>query len=243
VDLTADEAAAIAGAVAGQYVSLLVSDTGTGMPPEVKGRIFEPFFTTKDEGRGTGIGLSTVQRIVTAHSGFIRVESEPGQGTTFEILLPRSVDAPNAPMREPATAFARGNGELILIADDEQAIRELVSEGLTAHGYRVLSAANGAEALRLFEEHAGTVRLLLTDSSMPVMNGPQLIHRLRGLSAELPVIVASGEIGAAQTPGEVLPGDVVQLSKPFALEELLAAMARCLQGDSPIPPVSKLGND
>ena len=243
VELTTEEAASIPGAAPGQCISLLVSDTGTGMPAEVMERIFEPFFSTKGEGHGTGIGLSTVQRIVKAHGGFIRVESQPGQGTVFEIFLPRAAEAPVAPMVRPDAAFFRGNGELSLGAEDERAIRELVSEGLTAHGYRVVSAANGAEALRRFEEHEGDVRLLVTDTAMPVMDGLHLINKLRGQNPKLPIIVASGEAEVVDSPRLTMPDDVVRLGKPFALEELLAAIARCLEGVRPNPTRSELGND
>jgi CheY-like chemotaxis protein len=227
VELSASEAASIPGATSGQYVSLLVSDTGIGMAPDVCARIFEPFFTTKAEGHGTGIGLPTVLRIVKSHSGFLRVESEPGQGTTFEVFLPRASDIQPAQPNSTTTAVPLGQGELILMVDDEQAIRDLVAEGLTAHGYRVLTAANGDEAVRLFRARQREVSLLLTDSAMPVMSGAQTIVELRKLRPELPIIMASGEAhleNGAPTHGVFL------LSKPFSLEELLAAIHPLLPG-------------
>ncbi len=206
-----------------RFVSLLVSDTGTGMPPEVRAKIFEPFFSTKGEGRGTGIGLATVLRIVNSHGGFLRVESEPGQGTSFEVFLPRAVEIPATAAAATAEKLPRGHGELILLADDEQAIRELVASELTSFGYHVLAAANGAEAVTLFREHAGEVRLFITDQTMPVMDGFHAIAELRRLQPGLPVILTSGEVLADQLER------IVPVGKPFALEELLVAIERSLK--------------
>ena len=225
VELGETEAAAIPGAKPGRYVSLLVSDTGTGMSDEVRAKIFEPFFTTKGEERGTGIGLATALRIVKAHEGFLRVESEPDQGTTFEVLLPCARETALAVKAPVAASLPRGNGELILVVDDEQAIRELVKAELTAFGYRVLTAANGEDALQFFQKHAAEVRVLLTDSAMPVMDGPRTIRALRQQRPDLPVILASGEAD----PDETGTSGVVVVNKPFALEEILIALQRCLQ--------------
>ncbi len=223
VELTEAEAVAIPEGKPGEFVSLLVSDTGTGMPPEVRAKIFEPFFTTKGEGegKGTGIGLATVLRIVRAHGGFLRVESEAGQGTAFEVFLPRAPEAVPVEAIEAVKGLPRGAGELLLVADDEKAIRELVAAELTAFGYRVLTATNGAEAVAQFRQHAGEVRLFITDSAMPVMDGHQAVAELRKLKPGLPVILTSGEADAAKTDGVVV-------SKPFALEELLTAIQRIL---------------
>lgn len=223
VGLAADEAAQIPSGRAGEFVSLAVSDTGTGMPPEVCARIFEPFFTTKEEGKGTGIGLATVLRIVKAHDGFLRVESEPGQGTTFEVFLPRAAAAEVAAAAVPEPELPRGNGELLLVAEDEQAIRELMAAELTAFGYRVLAAADGAEAVALFKQHEAAVKLFLTDNSMTVMSGVQAAAVLRQLRPGLPVILTSGETTVAP------PANAVLLNKPFTLEELLQAVARGLK--------------
>jgi two-component system cell cycle sensor histidine kinase/response regulator CckA len=222
VELTAGEAARIPEANAGQYVSLLVSDTGTGMTPEVKARMFEPFFTTKGEGRGTGIGLATVMRLVKGHGGFLTLESEPGQGTTFEVYLPRATQT-TAPIAAPRTAtLPRGNGELILVVDDEEAVRELVAEGLELHGYRALTAANGAEAVQIFQRHSQEIRLLMTDTSMPIMDGLQTIEVLRGRRPSLPVILASGEQDHAVN-------DVRILRKPFSLDDVIMAVNQSLK--------------
>jgi len=222
VELDPAEAAKIPEGQAGEFVSLAVSDTGSGMPPEVLTKIFEPFFTTKGEGRGTGIGLSTVARIVKAHGGFLRVESEPGAGTTLEVLLPRATTIAPVETASVPKDLPRGNGELILVADDEQAIRDLMKSELKSFGYRVLSAANGAEAVGLFREHSDDVQLFITDNAMPVMDGRQAIAELRALRPRLPVILTSGE------GGPQISGDATELNKPFALEELLGAIRRSL---------------
>ena len=223
VELTGSEAEKIPDGKAGSYVSVSVSDTGTGMPPAVKAKIFEPFFTTKGAGQGTGLGLATVVRIVKSHGGFLRVESEVGQGTTFEVFIPcaEKISAPTAVPSE--TDLPRGHGELLLLAEDEQAICELVAAELREFGYRVLTAANGVEAVALFKQHAGEARLFITDHSMPVMSGPLAIAEIRKLRPGLPVILSSGEISAEKMAG------VVELSKPFVLGELLATVNRCLK--------------
>ncbi len=221
VELTETEAATIPAGLPGEFVSLLVSDTGAGMPPEVRSKMFEPFFTTKGEGQGTGIGLSTVLRIVKAHGGFLRVESEAGQGTTFEVFLPRATEVVAVETAGPVEKLLRGAGELILVADDEKAIRELIAAELTAFGYRVLTATNGAEAVAQFRAHAEEVRLFITDSAMPVMDGHQAVAELRKLRPGLPVILTSGELEADKADG-------VAVSKPFALEELLSAIHKLL---------------
>ncbi|HEY0456018.1 MAG TPA: CHASE2 domain-containing protein, partial [Verrucomicrobiae bacterium] len=195
VDLSTEEAGKIQDAKPGHYVSLLVSDTGTGMTPEVQAKIFEPFFTTKAEGQGTGIGLATVMRIVKAHSGFIRLESEPGRGTSFEVFLPRSTALPKATAALDSLAQLRGKGEIILLADAEEAIRNIMSTELKAAGYEVITAANGAEAVQYFRENARRVRLFITDNPMPFVGGLSAIRILREQNATLPIILTGAEPG------------------------------------------------
>ena len=206
-----------------KFVSLIVSDTGGGMSPEVRAKLFEPFFSTKGEGHGTGIGLSTVLRLVKSHGGFVRVESEPGQGSSFEVFLPRATEYAAIVTAAPLAELPRGHGETLLVAEDEKAIRELIVSELTAFGYRVLAAANGAEAVALFHQHADAVRLFITDQSMPGMDGTQAMAELRRLRPELPVILTGGEATADSTTGVML------VSKPFPLEELLTAIQRSLK--------------
>ncbi len=222
VELTEAEAAAIPEGKPGRYVSLAVADTGMGMPPEVKAKIFEPFFTTKGEGTGTGIGLATVARILHGHHGFLRVESEPGQGTSFEVFLPCAPEViPAFPQGEEA-ALPRGHGELILLVDDEVAICELVAGELREFGYRVVTAGNGADAIAVFRQHSQEVRVFVTDSEMPVMGGAQALVELRKLNPKLPAIFTGGEQLLDRPPG------VFALTKPFALPELLGAINRTL---------------
>jgi len=210
----------------GDFVVLMVSDTGSGMPPEVTAKIFEPFFTTKPEGKGTGLGLSTSTRIVKAHEGFFSVQSQVSDGTTFEVYLPRLSEVAS----EAATCAVeapRGRGQLILIADDEEGVRELLRRSLEDHGYRVRAAANGAEAVSQFREHSAEVMLLITDQSMPVMDGARAIATIRETRADLPVIVLSGD--GESNEGSASDGKPVErLFKPVELEALLRAVSQAL---------------
>jgi two-component system, cell cycle sensor histidine kinase and response regulator CckA len=213
----------------GPYVMLLVSDTGTGIPPEVLPRIFEAFFTTKAPGTGTGLGLSTIVRIVRNHGGFVTVNSEVGTGTSFEIYLPR---AESPPLTRHATANAvapaqTGRGELILFVDDDWSVREMVAPTLTEHGYRVLTAANGAEALALLASHEREICLVMTDIAMPVMDGLETMQRVHSRRPELPVVLMSGSVDIGKAPRP--PGAAGFLGKPFRLEELLAAIGEALR--------------
>jgi PAS domain S-box-containing protein len=222
VVLEATEAGQIPNARPGRFVMLLVADTGQGIAPEILPRIFEPFFTTKPAGQGTGLGLSTTGRIITHHGGFMNVRSEIGRGTSFEVYLPatelvaasdRRVDAPRV--------LPQGNGELILLVDDEQSVREMISLALMARGYRVVTAANGAGAITLAEQHAGDVKLVLLDDDMPVMTGRAALPLLRARFSELKIVLMSGEMG----PNTNEAG-VQKMSKPFELEELLKVVGR-----------------
>lgn len=221
VELGAEEASQIPNGAPGRFVMLIVSDTGTGIPPEILPRIFEPFFTTKPVGQGTGLGLSTLARIVAQHGGFVNVKSEPRRGTAFEIYLPCATLTPTGDTNRIFPAEPpRNQGELILVVDDERAVREMVSLGLTSQGYRVLTATNGADAVALFERQARDVRLVLLDADMPVLNGNAAIPLLRARSPSVPIILMSGEMDGA-APAEALP----KLVKPFQLDELLHAIA------------------
>ena len=219
VELTSAEAQLIPQGAPGCFVMLLVADTGSGIPPEILPRIFEPFFTTKPVGEGTGLGLSTSARIISQHGGFLNVKSEPGQGTTFELYLPCATIAPT-PTKQVTSAVAppRGNGETILVVDDERAIREMIASTLTEQGYRALTAANGAEALVQLSNAAETVHLILLDHDMPVMNGRETLTAVRSRWPQLPVLLMSGEMESAKIP------HTANLSKPFQLQQLLQAV-------------------
>jgi two-component system cell cycle sensor histidine kinase/response regulator CckA len=201
----------------GPYAAFSVTDTGTGMQPEVRARIFEPFFTTKELGRGTGLGLAVVHGIVTQAGGAIDVETAPGRGTTFTVSLPA---AAAAPVLGPA-GTARGElgaGETVLVVEDETVLRELLDVALTASGFKVLAAADGEEALRLFESMQSRPDLLVTDMVMPGrFNGRELADVLRGLHPGLKVLFISGYIDdpALRTTG--FGRDDQCLQKPFSL--------------------------
>jgi CheY-like chemotaxis protein len=223
VELTPAEAKLIPQGAPGRYVMLLVSDTGSGISPEVLPRIFEPFFTTKPVGEGTGLGLSTSARILSQHGGFLNVRSEPDQGTTFELYLPCATIAPTpATQRPPSAEIPHGHGETLLLVDDEQAIREMISSTLTEHGYRILTAANGAEALLCLENSADTVRLVLLDHDMPVMNGRETLTALHARWPQLRVLLMSGEMESQEF------SRTATLSKPFQLQQLLQAVGEQL---------------
>ncbi len=176
----------------GPYVMLNVGDTGSGIRPEIIDKIFEPFFTTKELGKGTGLGLSTVQAIVRSHGGFTNVYSEVGKGTRFNVYFPARAGAvqianPGLPVSHPM-----GNGELILVIDDEASIREITRETLESHNYSVLTAGDGAEAVSLFVRHRNEVKLVLTDMMMPYMDGVATIRAFRKLDPRVKIVAASG---------------------------------------------------
>jgi PAS domain S-box-containing protein len=227
VEFDAADVPGIPSAAPGCYVMLLVMDSGTGIPPEILPRIFEPFFTTKGPGKGTGLGLSTISRIVRNHGGFVNVKSEVGDGTTFEVCLPRAEKSTASKPPAVAPQLPPGRGELILFVDDDRSLREMVVPALKENGYRVVSAGNGAEALTLFSQHEAEVRLVLSDLGMPVMDGKTTVAALRACRPTLPVIFMSGELDSA---GHHLGSNgSAFLQKPFRLEQLLAAIAEALR--------------
>jgi len=211
----------------GEYVCLTVSDTGTGMSAEVRQKIFDPFFTTKEPGKGTGLGLSTVQTIVREHGGFINLESAPGTGTSFQVFLPGCNDAGPNTDHEPLH-LPRGNGQLILIADDEQMVREIAKTALEAYDYRVVTADDGADALRKFALHQKDLAGLVLDLQMPNLDGIHCLQTLRRINDRVPILVVSG-VNAADLPLaqiEALNGSF--LAKPFNKSDLLTAVHRCV---------------
>jgi PAS domain S-box-containing protein len=207
---------------AGEYVLLAISDNGVGMNDEVKAHLFEPFFTTKERGRGTGLGLATVFGIVKQNKGHIAVYSEPGQGTTFKIYLPRLEAGAHAAPEQPAERAAplpRGS-ETVMLVEDETQVREMVKDALVAQGYRVLTAQDGVEALQVIEEYGEPVHLLITDVVMPRLGGRALADQLRPRHPTMRVLFTSGYTDDAIVQHGVLEEGIHFLSKPFELEAL-----------------------
>jgi CheY-like chemotaxis protein len=205
----------------GEFVRLMFGDTGCGMSETVLARIFEPFFTTKGVGKGTGLGLATVFGIVREHIGWIEVNSQPGKGTVFHIFLPVCEQAADTAQNSPELPVIPCGHETILVAEDEDALREMVSLILTAQGYRVLVAASGLEALNVYEQVQGEIDLLLTDMVMPggVMGG-ELAERLRAKNPDLKVIFSSGySPGMAGKDISIMKGRNF-LPKPYSISKL-----------------------
>jgi CheY-like chemotaxis protein len=220
----------------GPYVRIDVEDNGTGIDAAILDKIFDPFFTTKPVGQGTGLGLATTQTIVKSHGGFIRAYSEPNNGTRFRIYLPAGTSAatPSAD-NLPALAAPRGQGQLILVADDEDAIRQVTRRALEANGYRVLVAANGALAVALFAQHIDRVDLVLTDMMMPVMDGPATILALRQIRPNVRIIGASGIEHNGMLAHAVGAGLKHFLPKPYTADVLLRTLTDALS--TPDKPV------
>jgi PAS domain S-box-containing protein len=219
--IAADEPLPHPEAFAGHFVCLTVSDTGSGIPPGVLPRIFEPFFTTKTEGKGTGLGLATVYGIVKQHRGWIQLDNRPGQGATFHILLPASAAAPETASSD--TKFrARHGTETILLVEDEPGLLTLTRKTLERFGYHVLTATNGLEALKLWQEQRATVALLLTDLVMPGgLSGQELARQLQEEQPQIKVVYTSGY--SAEIAGrefQLRPSEAF-VQKPVAPNELL----------------------
>jgi PAS domain S-box-containing protein len=199
----------------GDYIMLAVSDTGCGMEPDIQARIFEPFFTTKAIGQGTGLGLSTVYGIVKQSGGYVWVYSEPGQGSVFKIYLPAA--RAGEPLQATPERLERpeGGSETILVIEDEDMVRNLACRGLKDHGYEVIEAPNGAEALEYIRQHPGAVDLVISDVVMPEMGGRELGQRLLQYDAALPVLFMSGYTGDDVVHRGLLDPDAPFQQKPF----------------------------
>jgi CheY-like chemotaxis protein len=217
-----------------QVAVLTVTDTGHGMDEETLSHLFEPFYTTKDQGKGTGLGLATVYGIVTNSGGTIEVESQPGTGATFQIVLPGAgVAAPPQPAERPIEMPLIGD-ETVLVAEDDPAVRALVCHVLRRLGYEVLEASAASQAEIIAERHTGPIHLLLSDVVMPGVRGPELARRLRPLRPDMRVLFMSGYTDDAVVADGVLEGEGDFLEKPFTPVSLGQRIRGVLDGD-PMP--------
>ncbi|HXG94888.1 MAG TPA: PAS domain S-box protein [Blastocatellia bacterium] len=216
------------GAAADRYVAISISDTGVGIPEQIRDKIFEPFFTTKPQGKGTGLGLSTVLRIVKAHKGFLDVQSDVGKGTRLDVYLPAAASSEARSIIESRNKIKFGKGESLLVVDDEAAIREVTRSTLELYGYRVLTARNGNEAVRLYAAKKNKIAAVLLDLMMPHMDGVVTIHRLREINPHVKIVVSTGmkaALDSLQVNGERLSGFI---EKPYRAEELLQLLSKVL---------------
>ena len=216
-------AAMMPGAKAGSYATLRVSDTGVGMPRALLEKIFEPFFTTKDPGKGTGLGLSTSLGIVKSHAGFISVYSEQGRGTTFKVFLP-AVQADVAPPQKEIPRLIKGNGELVLLVEDETNIRRVTKMTLEKHNYRVLEANDGPEALAIFAQEMDSISVVLTDMRMPYIDGIALIRALKKMKPDMIFIGSTGQEDEPRLAELQELGVMNFLGKPYDTRKLLTVL-------------------
>ncbi len=233
LDLDASFTSILPESVPGPYMLLEVSDTGTGIPPDILEHIFDPFFTTKEVGKGTGLGLSTVHGIVKGHDGFIKVQSMPGKGTTFRIYLPAAPDQEAATDIVPTLPSPEGRGESVLVVDDEPQILRAAQDLLEAHGYQVVTASDGAEALAIFTQKSSQIAAVLTDAMMPIMNGPAFLRCLRKAGHKTPAIISTVQSDKVN-PAEMEELGVQKvLLKPYNSGALLRTLHNVLHSGQP----------
>jgi len=220
------------GFTVGDYVRIAISDSGCGMDKEMLTHIFEPFFTSKEFGKGTGLGLAMVYGAIRQNNGFINVYSEPGQGTTFSLYLPRLASKAELTTPTPRPAEpAPGGQETILLTEDEPVILEMTTTMLQMLGYTVLAANSPGEAIRLAQEHAGEIHLLMTDVVMPEMNGRDLATQLLSSSPQLKRLFMSGYTADVIAHHGVLDKGVCFIQKPFAMDTLAAKVRQALAAE------------
>lgn len=207
----------------GEYLMLKISDNGVGIPEEQLEKIFDPFFTTKQAGKGTGLGLSTVLGIVKRHRGFLDVTSKVEKGTKFTIYLPTIEPSASTGMDAAAPILPHGNGKLILVVDDERVIRDITASTLKKNGYQILTAADGTEGFALFTQHRNEIAAVITDMSMPYMDGGKMIRALLQIDPKVKLIAISGLNEDFNLPG-ILKKRIPFLKKPFAVEKLLETL-------------------
>jgi CheY-like chemotaxis protein len=210
----------------GRYVMLAVSDTGPGMTEEIRARVFEPFFTTKERGRGTGLGLATVYGIVKQSRGYIWVYSEPGQGTTFKVFLPRIEEVVPEVSEAVVVDERLAGAETILLVEDDNVVRSLAEAILVGAGYRVLAAEDSARAKERWQE--AVVDLLITDIVMPGINGVELAEQLTALRPDLKVLLVSGHAERTIIEDRLADPTIPFIGKPFKVTEFLAKVRQVL---------------
>ncbi len=217
----------------GKYISLFLSDTGVGIPSENLPRIFEPFFSTKDPGKGSGMGLAMAYGIVKNHAGYLDVRSAPGEGSTFRVLLPASSKefllSPAAVPEEPPS----GGTETVLFVDDEESLRLLADEMLGRLGYRVLTAGNGLEALKTYEERRGEIAIVILDMIMPGMGGEETFHRLKEIDPSVRILISSGYTVEGRPQSLLSAGAAGFLQKPYRVGALAAVLRRIIGSGEP----------
>ena len=210
----------------GPYTVTTVSDTGVGIPREVLDRIFEPFFTTKEQGKGTGLGLSTVIGIVKSHGGFVNVCSEVGSGTTFKIYLPAVQEMEAQPAQE--VEILAGQGELILVVDDEPSIQEITKASLETYNYKILTANDGIEAIAMYAQHKHEISAVLIDMMLPALDGLTAMRTLQKINPQVKIIASSGLMSSSKLAAVMGSGAKTFLSKPYTLKELLHTLQMVL---------------
>jgi PAS domain S-box-containing protein len=232
IDVDEAYAATHANLRTGRYAALKVSDNGCGMPPEVADRAFEPFFSTKPKGEGSGLGLATIYGIVTQAGGNVRIYSEPRLGTTITVLLPVTDQQP-PPGEQPPGRPGRGSGELVLLVEDEPAMREVTRRILVRNGYRVISAASGQEAVNAAATSPDPITLLLTDVIMPGMQGKEVSQRVSEIRPGIAVLYMSGYTEGLLSAQDVLEPGIILIEKPFTEASLLAKIGEILPAQRP----------
>ena len=216
----------------GRYVLINVTDSGLGMSQRIIEKIFEPFFTTKELSKGTGLGLSTVMAIIKSHQGLINVYSEVGRGTTFKVYLPAMESSSNTPVMEEIFLLPRGNGQTVLVIDDEASILTITGQTLQAFGYKSLTAVDGAQGVATYAQNVNEIAVVVTDMNMPIMNGMTTIRALLRINPMVKIIAASGlnVNGDAEKLAEM--GVTHSLAKPYTAEALLSALDQVLKSPS-----------
>jgi two-component system, cell cycle sensor histidine kinase and response regulator CckA len=213
----------------GPYVVVTVADSGTGIAPGLIGKIFEPFFSTKELGKGTGLGLSTVAGIIRSHGGFVSVYSEVGKGSSFKVYLPAALSGAAQEKKKETAELPQGKGELVMVVDDEAAIREIIKVTLENSGYKVVTATDGTEAVATLAGKKGKIKAAMVDLMMPFMDGLATIRALQRMDAGMRFIAISGLMDSARIGQLAELGDVKFLAKPFTTEDILALLNTVLQ--------------